>query len=196
MTITASECVNAIKNCKTINPLLCYLNDWEESRNFTTRLDELVFEMHSASMDETIYVIEHSYGIEISHTRPEISWAYEIQPYKQWPNYDTILFRVFDTDGSYQNEYLDSHITNLPPGSIEISEGMFTNKNFTEHNFNSIMETNKFRNHTPDLGQRPERSEEGCGADECCGGSCSSGFTLEDQPDEKNDTDDNFAFGF
>jgi hypothetical protein len=188
MTITTADCINAIKNSKSINPLLSYANDWDEISNFTTSLDETAVEMRSDSMDETIYVVEHSYGIEITHTRPDIEWAYEVQPYDQWPDYDTVLFKVFDTAGNYQNEYIESHINTLPPGSIEISEGMFTNNNFTEHNFNWIMEDAKFKNHTPDLGQRserPEPTEEGCGADECCGGSCSLGlsFELEDDSD-------------
>lgn len=181
MAITITDCLNAIKNSKDINPLLSYASDWVETNNFTNSLNEMTIEMQSESMNETIYVVEHSYGLEITNTKPDIEWGYEVQPYAQWPDYDTVLFRVFDTAGNYQDEYIESRIDNLPPGSIEISGGMFTNKNFTEHNFHSIMDGANFKNHTPELGQRAERPEpieEKCGEDECCGGSCGSGFSI------------------
>ena len=191
MTITSADCKLAIKNSKEINPFLTYATDWEVQREFNAKNGDLTREYYSTSMDETVYVIERNFGLEVSMVKPDIQWAFEIQPYDKWPDYETILFRVYDQayyneTGHYETEFLANRIKNLIPGCTEISEGMFTNSNFTDYNFLEMMEYENFINMTPDLGEKPERpepTEEGCGADECCGGSCSSGFTLADHYD-------------
>jgi hypothetical protein len=188
MTITAEDCKLAIKTSKTINPLLTYATDWQQLNEYNANNGDNVRVFNSISMDKSVYVIERVYGLEVTTTKPDIQWSFEIQPYDQWEDWETILFRVYDQDyfnthGHYENEFLANQIKNLIPGSIEVSEGMFKNPNFTDHNFIEMMEYENFINMTPDLGEKPERpepTEEGCGADECCGGSCSSMVSVED----------------
>jgi hypothetical protein len=195
MTITAEDCKFAIKTSKTINPLLTYATDWQQLNEYNANNGDKVRVFISNSMDETVYVIERSYGLEVTTTKPDIQWSFEIQPYDQWEDWETILFRVYDQDyfnthGHYENEFLANQIKNLIPGSVEVSEGMFKNPNFTDHNFIEMMEYENFINMTPDLGEKPERpepTEEGCGADECCGGSCSSGFSFNEDDEDDDD---------
>ena len=195
MTFTDKDFELAIKNSKSINPFLTYATDWKVQREFNTNNGELSREYHSAAMDETVYVIERNFGLEVSMVKPDTQWAFEIQPYDQWPDYETILFRVYDPEyftetGHYETEFLANRIKNLIPGCTEVSEGMFINPNFTDHNFLEMMEYENFMNMTPDLGEKPERPEqpeEGCGEDDCCGGSCSSGLTLDSLLDDEDD---------
>ena len=175
-----------IKHSKSINPFLTYLTDWKLKKEFNANNGDNVFEFHSETMNTNVYVIERNYGLEVSMVNPDTKWAFEIQPYDQWPDCDTILFRIYDPEfsetGQYETEFLTNRIKNLIPGCTEISEGMFTNSNYTEYNFVEMMVYEDFINMTPDLGEKPEKpsqSDEGCGEDECCGGSCSSGFSFK-----------------
>jgi hypothetical protein len=185
MTITAQDCRTAIKNSKSISPLLTYASDWKQARKYKANNGDNVRIFNSSIMNETVYVIERGYGLEVTLTKPDMQWSFEIQPYAQWDEYDTVKFRVYGNE-QYESGFVANHVKGLPPGSTEVSEGMFNNSNFTEYNFIEMMESANFNNMTPDLGEKPEKPEppeEGCGADECCGGSCSSGISLSSDDD-------------
>ncbi len=159
MTFTSDDCRVAIKN-STINPFFSYTDDWKQLRRFKTKSGTWAREFKSESFGEIVYVFEQESELVVSNIKPDIEWAYEIQPYVEWNQEHEIKFKVFDTDSIITGQ-LSNVVKQLPLGSIEIEDGVFTNENYTEYNFREIMMDLEIIDKTPELEPRPEKECKG-----------------------------------
>lgn len=126
------------------------ITDWTPVKTYLTRSGRSVQEFYSMMFSQSVYIVDNT---SVLIDKPEVSWAFKLEPRYKWSNPDTVLVHIYDQELGEQYPVADpiARLVSLPMGFNEVNPGYFENDTTTAVGVKRQLENIGLINETPEI---------------------------------------------